>query len=99
MGRPFELGDADLASDIFQPTARGFLTMINGAGGFSFVHNMADWLSGSEELMALRSRDTNPRNLTQLEDEDLKAIKYLNLLLVPLLVLLAGLTVFIVRRS
>ncbi len=91
------LGDADLGTTSFGPA--GQLALWNGAGGFPFVQNMADWLSGSEELMALRSRATNPRNLTQLEEKDRDLISYLNLLLVPLLVLLAGMTVFIVRRS
>jgi ABC-type uncharacterized transport system involved in gliding motility auxiliary subunit len=91
------LGDADLVGNSFNPQT--FLTQINGASGFAFVHNMADWLSGSEDLMALRSRATNPRNLEQLEEGERDLLKHVNLLLVPLLVLLAGMTVFIVRRS
>ncbi len=91
------LGDADLISNAFNPQT--FLTQINGAAGFAFLQNMADWLSGSEELMALRSRATNPRNLEQLDDGERDLVKHVNLLLVPLLVLLAGMTVFIVRRS
>ena len=91
------LGDADLVANSFNPQT--FLSQVNGASGFAFVHNMADWLSGSEELMALRSRATNPRNLAQMEDGKRDLIKQVNLLLVPLLVLLAGMTVFIVRRT
>ncbi len=91
------MGDADLVANSFNP--RIFLTSVNGAYGFPFVQNMAEWLSGSEDLMALRSRATNPRNLAQMDEGKRDMIKHVNLLLVPLLVLLAGMTVFIVRRS
>jgi len=91
------LGDADLVANSFNPQT--FLTQVNGASGFSFVLNMADWMSGSDELMALRSRATNPRNLEQMDDSKRDLIKHVNLFLVPLLVLLAGMTVFIVRRT
>ncbi len=90
------LGDADLVANSFNP--RTFLSQVNGAYGFAFVQNMAEWLSGSEALMGLRSRSTNPRNLEQLSKGDMKLVKLVNLLLVPLLVLLAGMVVFIVRR-
>lgn len=92
------VGDAELICDQLGPRFP-LSRAINGVTGFSFVANAAEWLSGSDDLLALRARATNPRNLDQIEDNDRELIKQLNLYLVPLLVLLAGITVFIVRRS
>jgi len=91
-------GDAELIADQFGPQS-GLALRINGVTGFSYVVSTAEWLSGSEEMLALRTRSTNPRNLEKIEDDEIKMLELINLLLVPLLVLLAGLTVFYVRRS
>ncbi len=92
------VGDAELICDQLGPRFP-FSRAINGVTGFSFVANAAEWMSGSDDLLALRARATNPRNLEQMEDKDRDLVKNLNLYLIPLLVLLAGMTVFIVRRS
>ena len=92
------LGDADLISDQLGPRVP-LSAQINGVTGFSFAINAAEWLAGSEDMLALRARASNPRNLEKLEDDDRKWIEYINLGLVPLLVLLVGLTIFYVRRS
>jgi hypothetical protein len=91
------IGDAELISDYFSP--RTPLGMRNGAAGFDFVGGAASWFGGSDELLALRARAANPRQLDKIEDGTRSLLKWLNLALVPLLVLLAGITVFIVRRS
>ncbi len=59
------VGDAEMVADYFSPRRNqvGAVLQINGAIGFPFVENTLDWLTGSEDLLALRSRDTNPRNL------------------------------------
>lgn len=71
----------------------------NGSVAADFVLSAADWLSGSDELLALRARATNPRNLDEIEESDQEVIKHVNLWAVPLLIILAGLTMFFVRRS
>jgi ABC-type uncharacterized transport system involved in gliding motility auxiliary subunit len=92
------LADAELICDQLGPRFP-LSSAINGVTGFSFVASAAEWLSGSDDLLALRARSTNPRNLEKLDREDIKMAKALNLLLVPLLVFLLGITVFIIRRS
>jgi ABC-type uncharacterized transport system involved in gliding motility auxiliary subunit len=96
--RMLVVGDAEMISDQFGPRFP-YSQQINGYTGFSFVVNAAEWLGGGDDLLALRARSTNPRNLEQMEEDDRTFMKVLNLLLVPLLVLLAGITVFIIRRS
>ncbi|MDA1196221.1 MAG: Gldg family protein [Planctomycetota bacterium] len=71
---------------------------VNGNIGPGFVLGAAEWMSGSDELLALRARAMNPRNLDEIEDSTQSLLKSLNLFLVPLLVILAGLTMFFVRR-
>ena len=91
-------GDAEFIADQFGPRSP-LAAQINGTGGFNFTINAADWFSGSEELLALRARSTNPRNLEKIDDDEIEWLELLNIGLVPLLVLLAGLTVFYVRRK
>lgn len=105
-GRIIVAGDAGIVSDQWLPR-RGADQVIyllaqfngrNGVAGFNLVRNATDWLTGSEELLALRSRNDNPRTLDKLEEEDQEFLSWFNILLVPLLVLIAGLVVFVVRR-
>ncbi|MCP5069802.1 MAG: GldG family protein [bacterium] len=71
----------------------------NGLGGFALVQNVAAWLTGGEELIELRARKTNPRKLKELETDEQRWLKLLNLLSVPLLLLAAGIVVFAVRHA
>ena len=84
---------------MFQRDMLGRRFAPHGAGGMAFAVNMVDWLRGSEDLISLRSRDTNPRLLEQIEDSDRKWIKLVNVLTMPILLLCIGLVVFAVRRS
>ena len=97
------LGDADLAADDFSGyrgyDRSGVLASMNGNAGFPLVMNLIDWMTGSEDLIALRSRGAKARHLDEIEDGTISAIEWANHLGVPLLVLLSGLVVFIVRRQ
>ena len=91
------VGDADFLDDriVRAPVTQ----QLNGNVGPRFVIGAAEWMSGSDELLALRARAADPRNLEEIEEADQDLIKHLNLWVVPLLVILAGLTMFFVRRS
>jgi ABC-type uncharacterized transport system involved in gliding motility auxiliary subunit len=90
------LGDAGLVAD---ETLQNQLAGINAARqGFFFTQNVVDWLTGSDEMLALRARGARPRQLDTLEDGTMKAIKWGNVAVVPLLILMAGLVVYFVRR-
>jgi hypothetical protein len=97
------LGDADTVSDDFSGTRRdvtgGATVFFNGVNGFlGLVPNVVDWLSGSDDLIALRSRSAVTRKLEEIEPDTASRVKTWNFLAAPLLVLLAGLFVFFVRR-
>ncbi len=91
------MGDADMIDD--RLVGAWVTQAVNGNVGPSFVVSAAEWMSGSDELLALRSRAMNPRNLDKMEPGKRDFLKHLNLFLVPLLVILMGLTMFFVRRT
>ncbi|HVG93837.1 MAG TPA: Gldg family protein, partial [Planctomycetota bacterium] len=96
------LGDADTVSNDFSGT-RGDITSgatayFNRVGGFSFVPSVIDWLSGSDELIALRARGAVTRKLEEIDAGAAGRVKLWNYLLAPLAVLVAGLFVYFVRR-
>jgi ABC-type uncharacterized transport system involved in gliding motility auxiliary subunit len=100
------LGDADLVRDFWMPTERAsraiqILSSLNGGaqGGFSFVLNASDWMTGSEQLLTLRARSDKPRTLQKLEASDRHFVEWLNILALPLLMLLIGIVVWIVRGT
>lgn len=96
------LTDAELVSNDFSGArndALGFLTQrFNGINGFSLVPNVVDWLTGSDDLLSLRSRGVTSRRLDEVGESKATSIKGANLIGPPVIVLLAGLMVFFVRR-
>lgn len=62
-----------------------------GSGGLEentvFVHNAVDYLMGDVELVALRSREITTRPLKEVSDDAKSRIKWLNILLPPLLII------------
>ncbi|MFQ6614646.1 MAG: GldG family protein, partial [Fidelibacterota bacterium] len=68
----------------------------SGSGGIPenavFIHNAVDYLMGDSELVALRSREITTRPLDELTDEAKARIKWMNILLPPLLII--GLGIF-----
>ncbi|MGE0192965.1 MAG: Gldg family protein [Planctomycetota bacterium] len=100
------LGDADLVRSFWVPTPDApvpvrILAQFNGGaqGGFATVLSAVDVLTGSEELLALRARADKPRRLPKIEAGDREAIEWINILAVPLLMLLVGIVVWVVRGS
>lgn len=82
--------DAELVDDDVSRIARGY--------GLVFVMNMLDWLSGTEDLLALRARTPKARTLDPVEPAEQKLFQWIDMLGIPLLVFFAGIVVWIVRR-
>ncbi len=87
-GRVVVVGDADFLTDVF---AR------NATENLIFALNAIDWLTQSDALLSIRSKQRTPRPLVFESDTSKQAIKYLNLIGVPLLFVLLG-TVRLMRR-
>ncbi len=87
-GRVVVVGDADFLTDAF---AR------NATENLIFALNAIDWLTQSDALLSIRSKQRTPRPLVFESDTSKQAIKYLNLIGVPLLFVLLG-TVRLMRR-
>jgi gliding-associated putative ABC transporter substrate-binding component GldG len=83
------VGDGDFVKDDYrmnQSTATFFL-------------NIVDWLAQDEDLIAIRSRSITDRPLKEISPGSRKAVKYANVLGTPLLVIVAGLIHWRMRRS
>jgi ABC-type uncharacterized transport system involved in gliding motility auxiliary subunit len=72
-------------------------------GNVIFLLNVVDWLSTDDNLISIRTRTMVDRSLTK---DNLKEgstgsnfIRYLNILLMPVLVILTGLLIFFRRRE
>ncbi|MFQ6091931.1 MAG: GldG family protein [bacterium] len=65
----------------------------------TFFLNIVDWLAQDEDLIAIRSRTITDRPLKELSPGSRKAVKYANVLGTPILVILAGLIHWRMRRS
>jgi gliding-associated putative ABC transporter substrate-binding component GldG len=65
----------------------------------TFFLNIVDWLAQDEDLIAIRSKTITDRPLKELSSGSRKAVKYLNVLGTPLLVIIAGLVHWRMRRS
>jgi hypothetical protein len=63
------------------------------------IPNLVDWMTGSDELLALRSRSARTRKLDEVGSDTARGIKTANIVGPALLVLLSGLVVFVVRRN
>lgn len=65
----------------------------------TFFLNIIDWLAQDEDLIAIRSKTITDRPLKEISSGSRKAIKYLNVLGTPFLVIIAGLIHWRMRRS
>lgn len=63
-----------------------------------FFQNMVDWLVQDEDLIAIRSREVTDRPIKPVSEPGKRLIKYANLFGSPVLVVLAGLLVWQLRR-
>jgi ABC-type uncharacterized transport system involved in gliding motility auxiliary subunit len=82
-GRVIVVGDAMFASDQFTQHAPDNL---------SFALNAVDWLAQDESLISIRSKDRSPPPLSFSSAVLREGIKYFNVIGVPLLIILFGVT-------
>jgi ABC-type uncharacterized transport system involved in gliding motility auxiliary subunit/ABC-type transport system involved in multi-copper enzyme maturation permease subunit len=80
-GRLVVVGSADFASDRY---------LRDGDASVIFVHNAVDWLAQDEALIAIRSKDRSPPPLVFPSSATREAVKYGNLIGIPLLVIIVG---------
>jgi ABC-type uncharacterized transport system involved in gliding motility auxiliary subunit len=94
------VGDAELVADSpAAEMAQRFRGMNLGYDrGFRWVVNVVDWMSGSDALLALRARTDKPRKLEDVEPGTQDLLTLVNVGGVPLLLLFAGIVVFLVRK-
>jgi ABC-type uncharacterized transport system involved in gliding motility auxiliary subunit len=82
-GRVIVVGDAMFASDQFTQHAPDNL---------SFALNAVDWLAQDESLISIRSKDRSPPPLSFSSPVLREGVKYFNVIGVPLLIIVFGLT-------
>lgn len=80
-GRLIVVGSTDFASDRYLRT---------GDASIVFVQNAVDWLAQDEALIAIRSKDRSPPPLVFTRDATREAVKYGNLIGIPLLLIGVG---------
>lgn len=80
-GRAVVVGDSDFLADRF---AR------NSPANIVFALNALDWLTQTEALLGIRSKTPTPRPLVFESSLEAQAVKYINLIGVPLLFVLYG---------
>lgn len=88
-GRIVVVGDADFVTDQFAK---------NSPENMSFAANSIDWLSGQQSLAGIRSKRSQPNKLEFGSDATREAVKYGNLVGIPLLVILYGVFHLVRRR-
>ncbi|MFV1958199.1 MAG: hypothetical protein ACC662_02175, partial [Planctomycetota bacterium] len=90
------LTDAELVDD----TAIWYAQRLGPAyaGGYQLVQNLIDWATGSEDLLSLRAKARKPRLIEETDAKAQKLVTWLNIVGMPILVLLIGILVFVVRR-
>lgn len=88
-GRAIVVGDAIFASDQFAQ---------HSPDNLSFALNAVDWLAQDESLISIRSKDRSPPPLTFSSAAIREGVKYANVIGVPVLVMLFGMTRLARRR-
>jgi len=81
------VGDSDFASNY----------AISSYGNLDFLLNTLDWLAGKEELIGIRSKTPEVREI-QLTKTKLNFILYFCVIILPLLIIIAGVLVWLRRR-
>ena len=88
-GRVVVVGDSDFLMDQF---------LRNSPEGAIFALNAIDWLTQTNALLGIRSKQPTPRPLVFESNFEMQAIKYLNLIGVPLAFVLFGAIRLLRRR-
>jgi ABC-type uncharacterized transport system involved in gliding motility auxiliary subunit len=89
------VGDADFASDMIQYTQAAY--------NMTFLSNCAEWLSQEDDLLAIKTRAQVDLRLARIQDPARKAAamrasEVLNVAVVPLCVVAAGVARLLLRR-
>ena len=71
---------------------------INQPGNAAFFLNAVDWFTWGEDLIGIRSRNISDRPLPVLTERRKTAIKFANIMAVPILVALFGVIRFYIRK-
>ncbi len=88
-GRVVVWGDADFVSD----------QVLRDQSNLIMFQNMTDWLSEDEGLISIRSKDVSVRPLKVVEDSTRGVVKFMNIILMPLLVVLFGVARWQIRKQ
>jgi len=88
-GRVVVVGDSDFLMDQF---------LRNSPEGAIFALNAIDWLTQTNALLGIRSKQPTPRPLVFESNFEMQAIKYVNLIGIPLAFVLFGVIRLIRRR-
>ncbi|MCF7811180.1 GldG family protein [bacterium] len=73
--------------------------VVQGLDNLTLVLNVIDWLAQDERLISIRSREVSSRPIGEVSDSTRRTVKYSNLLIPPLLVILFGLFRWRVRKA
>ena len=65
----------------------------------TFLLNSIDWLYDENGLISIRSKDINPPQLDEIDAGTRAIIKWINILLAPLVIILFGLFRWMTRRK
>lgn len=87
-GRIIVIGDVDFASDLMQ--------FSDSAHNALFLENAVEWLSSDSDLLAIKTRASGDQRLDRMQDprreaRSMRTAEAVNVVLIPLLVLAAGL--------
>ena len=78
----FVIGDANFIQDQF---------LVPGLDNLTMMLNLIDWFVQDERLITIRSREVSSRPIGEVSDGTRRTVKYINMILPPVLVILFGL--------
>lgn len=88
-GRLVVWGDADFVTD----------QALRDRSNLILFQNMTDWLSEDEGLITIRSKEVTARPLKQVDDSTRSIVKFLNIFLMPILVVVFGIARWQIRKQ
>lgn len=88
-GRLVVVGDSDFITDRFS----------NNPENLAFALNSVDWLSQDADLISIRTKEVAPRQLVFNSEITRNLVRYFNIVVLPLLIALAGLSRLNRRRT
>jgi len=76
------IGDANFIQDQF---------LVPGLDNLTMMLNLIDWMVQDERLISIRSREVSSRPIGEVSDITRRSVKYANMIIPPVLVILFGL--------